>query len=1118
MDISAWLRGLGLECYGQAFRENAIDEATLPKLTAEDLRELGVTTVGHRRILLDAIAALRAKTLRDPAEHSVEPDRARGKAPEAERRQLTVMFADLVGSTALSARLDPEDLRDIIGAYHRRCAQVITRSGGFVAKYLGDGVLAYFGYPKAHEEDAEQAVRAGLALIDAVAKLNVGQATSLQVRVGIATGLVVVGDLLGEGAAQEQAVIGETPNLAARLQALAEPDTVIIADDTRRLLGGLFDYRDRGTLPIAGIDYPVQLWRVVGPSLVGSRFEALRANRTPLIGREEEIALLTRRWERAKTGDGSVVLIAGEPGIGKSRIAQTLLEQLGKEPHTQLRYFCSPHHQHSAHYPSITQLEQAAGFRREDTAETRLDKLVAVLALANKELSEAIPLLADLLSIPTGDRYAPLNLTPQKRKEKTLQVHVAQVECLAERQPLLMLWEDIHWSDPTTLESLDLLIDRAATLRVLMILTFRPEFTPPWVGRPHVTLLSLNRLPPRERAEMIVHVTGGKTLPGAIAEQIIDRTDGVPLFIEELTKSVVESGSMTDNGDHYSLAGPVVPLAIPTTLQASLLARLDRLAPTREVVQIAATLGRQFSYELISAVADMQQLRLEGALEQLIRAELVFRRGTPPDATYIFKHALVQDAAYSTLLRPRRQQLHGRIATTLERQFPEIVAAQPELMAQHCALGGLVEKAIEFWDKAGRLAVERSTMAEAAAHFGKALTLLARLPKSPQRRSSELSLQLALAGAVTAAKGWASPQAGEAYARARELCREDPEGAQLARALAGAHSFLHNRAEIRAAHQLAEEAAVLSEHRNDSDIELITHRCLGVSLMFRGEYNRALHHLRQSLGFYNEADHRPPKLTPHDVRVTCESFVAWTVLLLGKPDQALAESQRALAWARELLQPYTLAFALHVNCVFHQLRGDATILEERADELVPLATEHGFPHFMGTGTCFRGWAILATGGSIEEAISRMRRGLATKRATGAEIKVPYYLGLLAEAHRRANRPADGIKLLDEALELVERTDERWYEAELHRLMAEMLITKSDRRDAERWLYGALRTAQKQDARLWELRAGTSLARLWRDQGKRTDAHDLLAPIYRCFTEGLDTADLKEAAALLAELA
>ena len=769
MDISAWLRGLGLERYEQAFRENAIDEAILPKLTAEDLRDLGVTAVGHRRILLDAIAALRAETFRDTTEHSVEPDRSGGKAPEAERRQLTVMFADLVGSTALSARLDPEELRDIIGAYHRRCAEVITSSGGFVAKYLGDGVLAYFGYPQAHEEDAEQAVRAGLALIDAVAKLDAGQATSLRVRVGIATGLVVVGDLLGEGAAQEQAVIGETPNLAARLQGLAEPNTVVIADNTRRMLGGLFDYRDLGTLPIAGIDYPVHVWRVLGASLVGSRFEALRAASTPLIGREEEIALLTRRWERAKAGDGSVVLIVGEPGIGKSRIAQTLLEQLGKEPHTRLRYFCSPHHQHSALYPSITQLEQAAGFRREDTAETRLDKLVAVLALANKELSEAVPLLADLLSIPTGDRYPPLNFTPQKRKEKTLHVQVAQVEGLAARQPLLMLWEDIHWSDPTTLESLDLLIDRAATLRVLVILTFRPEFTPPWVGRPHVTLLSLNRLPPRHRAEMIAHVTGGKTLPKEIADQIIDRTDGVPLFIEELTKSVVESGWMTDAGDHYSMTGPVAPLAIPTTLQASLLARLDRLAPTREVAQIAATLGRQFSHELISAVAEMPQQQLDDALAQLVRAELIFRRGTPPDAEYTFKHALVQDAAYSTLLRSRRQQIHARIATTLEGQFPEIVAAQPALLAHHCTEAGLAEKAVKYRTNAGHQAMGRSAMIEAEAQLSKGLDLLTALPEETGRQQYELGLQIALGMALIATRGYISAVGERIHPRAPAL-------------------------------------------------------------------------------------------------------------------------------------------------------------------------------------------------------------------------------------------------------------------------------------------------------------------------------------------------------------
>src|ERR1700730_14550251 len=548
MDVAAWLRGLGLEQYEPAFRDNFVDADVLPDLTAEDLVGLGVTAIGHRRKLLAAIAALGAEPTRD----SAQPAASATSTPispltiDAERRQLTVMFSDLVGSTALSARLDPEDLRGVIGAYHRCCADLITEAGGFVAKYMGDGVLAYFGYPLAHEHDAERAVRAGLALVEAAPKLTTAAGVPLQVRVGIATGLVVVGDLIGAGAAQEQAVVGETPNLAARLQGLAEPGAVVISSNTPRLTRGLFEYRDLGPVALKGFAESVPAWQALGASGAESRFEALRATTTPLVGRSEEIDLLLRRWDQAKGGDGCVVLISGEPGIGKSRIGQTILERLSDEPHTRLRYFCSPHHQDSALYPSITQLERAAGFRRDGTAEQRIAQLAAVLAHRAQYVTEAVPLLADLLSIPTGDRYPQLNLSPQKRKEKTLRAQLAQIEGLAARQPVLMVFEDVHWSAPTTLESLDLLIDRVLLLRVLVIITFRPEFTPPWVGRPHVTLLSLSRLAPRQRAEMITHVTGGKALPKEIADQIIDRTDGVPLFIEELTKAVVESGVLTD--------------------------------------------------------------------------------------------------------------------------------------------------------------------------------------------------------------------------------------------------------------------------------------------------------------------------------------------------------------------------------------------------------------------------------------------------------------------------------------------------------------------------------------------------------------------------------------------
>ena len=668
------------------------------------------------------------------------------------------MFTDLVGSSALSTRLDPEDLRAVIGAYHKCVAETVARFNGFVAKYMGDGVLVYFGYPQAHEDDAERAVQAGLALIEAVGKLS--SVEPLQIRIGVGTGVVVVGDLVGAGEAQERGVVGETPNLAARLQAAATPGTIAIDTTTRRLLGGLFEYRDLGGIEAKGFANRVQAYEVVRPSMVESRFEALRTATTPLVGRDEEVDLLLRRWEQAKRGDGCVVLISGEPGIGKSRIAQTIVERLGGEPHTRLRYFCSPHYQDSALYPSIAQLERAAGFRREDTAEQRLAKLEAVLAQGTNDLSEAVPLLADLLSIPTGDRYPPLNLTPQKRKEKTLHAQLAQLEGLAARQPVLMVWEDVHWSDPTTRESLDLLIDRVPTLRVLMILTFRPEFTPPWIGRPHVTMLTLNRLPRRQGAEMIAYVTGGKALPKEIADQIIDRTDGVPLFIEELTKTVVESGIVTEAGDHYALAGPMAPLAIPTSLHASLLARLDSLAPTREVAQIGAALGRSFSYELISAVAGMPQQKLDGALEQLASAELIFRRGMPPDAEYTFKHALVQDAAYSTLLRSRRQQIHARIATTLESQFPEIVTAQPALMAQHCAEAGLNEKAVGYWLKAGQQAMARSAMTEAVAQLQKGLDLLTSMPDNPARQQQELDLRITLGQALIATKGWALSASG----------------------------------------------------------------------------------------------------------------------------------------------------------------------------------------------------------------------------------------------------------------------------------------------------------------------------------------------------------------------
>lgn len=614
----------------------------------------------------------------------------------AERRQLTVLFCDLVNSTVLSARLDPEDMRDVLRIYHDGCARVVARFEGFVAKYMGDGVLVYFGYPHAHEDDAERAVRAGLAMVETIGEtvLPLPDEVKLQMRVGIATGLVVVGDLIGSGAAQEEAVVGETPNLAARMQGLAAPNTVVIAADTRRLTGGLFEYRDLGAATLKGFADPVQAWQVLGPSAIESRFEALHAasTTTPLIGRDEELDLLTRRWQLAREGDGRVVLISGEPGIGKSRVTEAIEERLNDEPHIRLRFFCSPHHEDTALHPIVSQLEHAAGFERNDDAERRLAKLEAILAPSTKDIKHATARLADLLSIG-ADRYPALHLNPQRRKDETVEALFAQLAGLAAQLPVLMVFEDVHWIDPISLELLELTVERVQSLRVLLVITFRPEFPSPWTGDAHVTTLALSRLDRRHGAELVNRLIGNKELPPAILDQITAHADGVPLFVEELTKAVLESGLLKDAGDQYVLTGPAPPLAIPTTLHASLMARLDRLAPIREVAQIGAAIGREFAYELLAALVPLPESNLREAVERLVQSELVFCRGTPPRATYIFKHALIRDAAYTSLLRSRRQELHARIAKMLEDRFPETVELHPETLAHHWSQAGLAEKA-----------------------------------------------------------------------------------------------------------------------------------------------------------------------------------------------------------------------------------------------------------------------------------------------------------------------------------------------------------------------------------------------------------------------------------------
>ena len=1112
MDLGDWLRSLGLEQYEAAFRDNAISEKVLPSLTAEDLKDLGVGIVGHRRLLLNAIATLRSEADAKVPALDALPTIDRSPKDTGERRQVTVMFSDLVGSTALSVGMDPEDFREVISAYQQCVAATVSHFGGFVAKYMGDGVLVYFGYPKAHEDDAERAVRAGLELVAAVATLKTR--APLQTRVGVATGLVVVGDLIGSGSAQEQAVSGETPNLAARLQAAAAAGTLVIGPTTRRLLAGLFEYRDLGAIEAKGFAVPVQAYQVLQPSAVESRFEALRTVTTPLVGREEEIELLLRRWSQAKAGEGCVVLISGEAGIGKSRIAQTVLERLAAEPHTRLRYFCSPHHQDSALYPVIAQLERAAGFRREDAAGERLDKLEALLAQATNDVSEVAPLFADLLSIPSGERYPALNLTPRKRKEKTLAAFVAQAEGLARRQPLLMMFEDMHWSDPTTRELIDLLIERVSSLRMLVIITFRPEFSPSWVGRPQVSLVTLSRLPPRLRAEMINLVIGGKVLPREITEQIIDRTDGVPLFIEELTKAVIESGIVTEADDHYVVAGQVGPLAIPTTLHASLLARLDRLAPTREVAQIGAALGRSFSHELISAVAQMPQQKLDDALEQLVSAELVFRRGTPPDAEYTFKHALVQDAAYSTLLRGRRQQLHARVATILEVQFAEIAAGQPQLMAQHCAEAGLTEKAVGHWLKAGQQAVARSAMTEAVAQLQKGLDLLPQLPDTPSRQLQELDLQVVLGPALTATKGYSAPEVGETLARARAVAEQLDRPDYLIGLLYGQFWYHAVRSEHHLANSVAQQMEQMGETRNDRATLLLGHYLRAVFYFWVGEFVACLDLFEQCDGLGEKARRANyATFAAEDPYTAVLALRALTLAHLGPLDQAQCCVTEALSEVRRLNHAYTLAFVLGLASWMQWLSGSYLVARQYAEEQLAVSNAQGFPLWAGWGMVHRGWSSTACG-QAEEGRSLLMQGLSVIRATGELSSVPWLLILLAEAHAKLGQSAEALNSLAEAAQLIERTDERCAEAELHRLRGDLLNATGDRGAAEENYQRALGVARRQSARTFELRAATSLAQLWRDQGKCREARDLLAPVYNWFTEGFDTPVLQEAKTLL----
>jgi class 3 adenylate cyclase/predicted ATPase len=1038
--------------------------------------------------------------------------------PEAERRQLTVLFCDLVDSTALATQLDPEELREVVRAYQATCAKVIARFEGHIAQLLGEGLLVYFGYPRAHEDDAQRAVRAGLGMIEAVAQLNTRlepeRGVQLAVRLGIHTGLVVVGEVGGD-THQEHLALGETPNLAARLQGLAAPNTVVISAATLPLLGGFFACQPLGPHLLKGFPQPLQVYQVLYESTARSRLEAAGSSGlTPLVGREQEIALLRERWAQVKEGLGQVVLLSGEAGIGKSRLVQVLTEQVAAEPQAWLAPCqCSPYYQHTALYPMIDLLERVVlRFAREEAPPQKLSKLEGFLVQYGLPLAEAVPLLAALLSLPLPAEYAPLTMSPEQQKQQTLQALLTILLRIAAQQPVLFVMEDLHWVDPSTLEWLSLLVDQGPTTRLLTLLTFRPDFSPPWTGRAHLTQLTLSRLPRRQAVEMTGQVAHGKALPAEVVAQVVAKTDGVPLFVEELTKMVLESGLLQEGEERYELTRPLPPLAIPATLHDSLMARLDRLATVKGLAQLGATLGREFAYALLQAVAPWDEETLHRGLHQLVEAEFLYQQGLPPQATYRFKHALIQDAAYQSLLKSTRQQYHQRIAAVLEGRFPEVAATQPELLAQHYTQAGLTEQAIPYWQRAGEHASDRSAHLEAISHFTTGIALLKILPETPQHTQQALTLHIALDAALQITKGFAAPEVEHAYIQARTLCQQVGETPELGPVLHGLFMFYAVRPQFHTARELGETLLRLAHQAHDPALAVTAHDALGWTWLMLGALPAARQHKEEAITRYTPDQRRAPvfRMGP-DLGVSSRVGAAITLWLLGYPAQALARLHEALALAHELLHPYSLAIARWWAAVVSQLRRDVPAVHEQAEAVVVLSTEQGFLLWAANGTILRGWA-LAMQGHGEEGMAQVRQGIAAWRATGAAMLVPYFCTVLAEVSDHLGHPADGLQALAEAHTLVEQHEDRWWEAEIARLRGVLRLRQpgTPPAEVEAWLQRALDVARRQEAKALELRAAMSLARLWQQQGKCQEAHDLLAPIYGWFTEGFDTADLCEA--------
>jgi class 3 adenylate cyclase/predicted ATPase len=1134
----AMLQRRGRLTYGTLKRQFQLDDAALEDLKNELIegQRLAVDERGNVLVWMGSADPSSSSPLSSaqpapqPATHEVSPPQGEAvpgvpPTPDAERRQLTVMFCDLVDSTRLASQLDPEEYRDVVRAYQRVCSKVITRFDGHLAQLLGDGLLIYFGYPQAHEDDAQRAVRAGLGMRAAMGDLNQGlqQAKGIQlaIRLGIHTGLVVVGEMGGAGR-QEQLALGEVPNVASRIQGLAEPNTIIISTDTYRLIQGYFECQALGAQALRGVAEPVTIYRVLSESGAQGRLDiAQPRGLTPLVGRDSEVTLLRERWEQAKAGYGQVVLLTGDGGLGKSRLVQVLKDHVANEPHVRWECRSVPYYQNTALYPLTDLFHRILHWQPDEPPEEKLAKLEQALRQYRLPLEETVPLFAPLLALPVPENhYHPLALSPQRQRQKTLETIVAILLELAESQPVLLIIEDLHWTDPTTLEWLNLLVEQVPTASMLVLLTCRPHFQPTWHHRSYITEMTLNHLAPAQVEQIVAGMTDGKTLPHEVLAQIVAKTDGVPLFVEEMTKAILESCQLTAVNGHYELIGSFSTVAIPATLQDSLMARLDRLVTAKAVAQYAAVIGRQFSYELLQAVSQVDALTLQRELGRLVEAEIVYRRGVPPQATYTFKHALIQDAAYQSLLKSTRQQYQQRIAQVLEAQFPETAAAAPELLAYHYTEAGLAEQAVGYWQKAGQSAVQHSAHMEAISHLTTGLALLQTLPNTPHRMHQELDFQTLLGTALLATKGYAAPEVEAVYERARTLCQHVGETPQLTKVLVGLFLFYVNRPDFPTSHALGEQLWRLAHQAGDPARLLQAHMVQGVTAFWTGHLAQAQHALEQGIALYDAL--QPRSMAGdygQDSGVVCRHYAGWVRWCLGYPDQARTITNAMLTLAQDLAHPLSLVYALSAASALHNRLREGCTAHQLAEAAYALAAEHGFTYWVASATIRRGEALVLQGQS-QEGIVLIQRGIAAKRATGSEVTWSWHSARLAEAYGKVGQAQKGLSTLAEVLAWIENTGERSFEAELHRLKGELLSQQNsdNQAEAETCFHHAINIARNQQAKSFELRTAPSLARLWQQQGKRQEAHDLLAPVYNWFTEGFDTLDLKDAKALLEALA